>query len=149
MKLIVAVIRPEALPAVQAALDEPGVILASASAASGGEVESVYRGMRFQALQERLRVEIVVANDIVAPAVVDAVVRAASCGGLRAGDDGLVLLMELADCVRVPVRDSPLASGAGGRGTAAPGGNLADPKEPPRTRDSRPAAFAALFGKRP
>ncbi|HEV7500629.1 MAG TPA: P-II family nitrogen regulator [Vicinamibacteria bacterium] len=149
MKLIVAVIRPEALEAVQAALDEPGVTLASAGAASGGAVERVYRGVKFQALQARVRLEIVVANDTVAPTVLDAVVRAASCGGRRAGDDGLVLLMDLADCVRVPVRDGPYTSGAERPDLATHRETLVGPKEGRPTRDSRPAAFAARFGRRP
>ena len=81
MKLIVAIIRPEKLEAVQAALNERDVYLMTVSDVRGcgrqrGYTE-VYRGTEFQVrLLPKLKLEIAV-NDAFVEATVEAIVHAA------------------------------------------------------------------------
>lgn len=149
MKLIVAVIPQEALAAVQAALEEPGVRLVSVSVAGEPGAGGVYRGVGFAALWPRFRVEIFVPNDAAAPYVLDAVVRAASLSGERPGADGSVLMMDLETCVRIPSAEGRHARGTSVHDAAAPAEVSAGPDEPPPERESRHAALvSAVVGER-
>ena len=84
MKLIVAIIRPERLEAVQSALNERDVYLMTVSDVRGcgrqrGYTE-VYRGTEFQVrLLPKLKLEIAV-NDAFVEATIEAIVHAARTG---------------------------------------------------------------------
>ena len=101
MKMIVAIIRPERLEAVQAALDARQVYLASVSQVLGDRREpghtEIYRGRQFRVPPAKLRLEIVANDGFVDPAV-EAIVRAGTTG--RAGD-GEVFVLQLAERVRI------------------------------------------------
>jgi nitrogen regulatory protein PII len=101
VKVIVAVIHPDAMGAVQAALDEPGARVVSVAVAGEPGASGMYRGAAFDALWPRFRVEIVVPNDAAAPSVLEAVVRAATLGG-QPSVSGSVMMMDLDACVRIP-----------------------------------------------
>jgi nitrogen regulatory protein P-II 1 len=116
MKLIVAVIRPEQLEAVQAALAEQDVYLMTVSDVRGcgrqrGYTE-VYRGAEYQIrLLPKLKLEIAV-NEAFVEAAVEAIVHAARTGPTGTVGDGKIFVLPLDDCVRIRT---------GERGTAAIG----------------------------
>jgi nitrogen regulatory protein P-II 1 len=104
MKLIVAVIRPEKLQAVEAALHEHDVCLTSAGqvladAREAGPTE-IYRGRSVRVRPTKLRLELAVeAGDV--EAVVSAITRAAATGDRESFGDGMVFVLPLDACVRV------------------------------------------------
>lgn len=105
MKLIVAIIRPEKLEAVQAALNEVEVYLMTVTDVRGcgrqrGFTE-VYRGTEFQVrLLPKVKLEIAV-NDAFVEATIEAVVHAArATEGGKIGD-GKIFVLPLEDCVRI------------------------------------------------
>lgn len=116
MKLIVAVIRPERLEAVQAALNERDVYLMTVSDVRGcgrqkGMTE-VYRGTEMQIrLLPKLKLEIAV-NDAFVEAAVEAIIHAARTPEFGQVGDGKIFVFPLEDCVRIRT---------GERGTAAIG----------------------------
>src|SRR5919199_1160063 len=116
MKLIVAIIRPERLEAVQAPPDRPEVYLMTVSDVRGcgrqrGYTE-VYRGTEMEVrLVPKLKLEIAV-NDAFVEATVEAIVHAARSGDTGAVGDGKIFVLPLEDCVRIRT---------GERGTAAIG----------------------------
>src|SRR6478609_4230181 len=116
MKMIVAVIRPEKLEAVQAALHAADVYLMTVSDVRGcgrqrGFTE-VYRGTEFQVrLLPKLKLEIAV-NDAFVEATVEAIVHAARSGDTGQIGDGKIFVLALEDCVRIRT---------GERGTSAIG----------------------------
>jgi nitrogen regulatory protein P-II 1 len=105
MKLIVAIIRPEKLEAVQAALAEHDVYLMTVSDVRGcgrqrGYTE-VYRGTEFQVrLLPKLKLEIAV-NDAFVQAAVEAIVHSGRTGDTGQVGDGKIFVMPLDDCVRI------------------------------------------------
>src|SRR5215218_6022065 len=105
MKLVVAIIRPEKLEAVQAALNERDVYLMTVSGVRGcgrqrGYTE-VYRGTEFQVrLLPKLKLEIAV-NEAFVEATVEALVHAARTGDCGAIGDGKILVLPMDDCVRI------------------------------------------------
>jgi nitrogen regulatory protein P-II 2 len=105
MKLIVAVIRPEKLEAVQRALNEYAVYLMTVSDVRGcgrqrGFTE-VYRGSEFQVrLLPKLKLEIAV-NDAFVDAAVEAIVHASRTAETGQIGDGKIFVMPLDDCVRI------------------------------------------------
>lgn len=105
MKLIVAIIRPERLEAVQAALNERDVYLMTVSDVRGcgrqrGFTE-VYRGTEIQVrLLPKLKIEIAV-NDAFVEAAVEAIVHAARSGETGQIGDGKIFVQPLDDCVRI------------------------------------------------
>lgn len=105
MKLIVAIIRPERLEAVQQALNERDVYLMTVSDVRGcgrqrGYTE-VYRGTEIQVrLLPKIKLEIAVSEPFVESAV-EAIVHAArtpDCGQIG---DGKIFVLPLEDCVRI------------------------------------------------
>lgn len=142
MKVIVAVIHPDAMGAVQAAIDEPGARVVSLSVAGEPGARGVYRGAAFDALWQRFRVEIVVPNDAAAPSVLDAVVRAASLGGQPTAN-GSVMMMDLEACVRVPSTDVAGTAGTSVRDAAPPSDVVARPVKHAIEHQSRQAAFVS------
>jgi nitrogen regulatory protein P-II 1 len=115
VKLIVAIIRPERLEAVQAALREAETCLLCVSQVVGNGRDDVfteiYRGREIRRPRPKLRLEIAVPDALVQGAV-EGIARAASiCGPGRQGN-GNVFVMQLEECVRVPGSETePLATG--------------------------------------
>lgn len=105
MKLITAIIRPEKLEAVQAALSERDVYLMTVTDVRGcgrqrGFTE-VYRGTEFQVrLLSKLKLEIAV-NDPFVEAAIEAIVHAARTGETGQLGDGKIFVVDLEDCVRI------------------------------------------------
>src|SRR5262249_19690003 len=101
MKLVVAIIRPEKLEEVQAALNERDVYLMTVSDVRGcgrqrGYTE-VYRGTEFQVrLLPKVKLEIAVDD-----AFVEAIVHAARMGETGQIGDGKIFVLPLEDCVRI------------------------------------------------
>jgi nitrogen regulatory protein P-II 1 len=105
MKLIVAIIRPERLDAVQAALNEREVFLMTVTDVRGcgrqrGHTE-VYRGTEVQIrLVPKVKLEIAVNEAFVEPTI-EAIVHAARSGGTGQIGDGKIFVLPLEDCVRI------------------------------------------------
>jgi nitrogen regulatory protein P-II 1 len=105
MKLVVAIIRPEKLEAVQNALAERDVYLMTVSDVRGcgrqrGYTE-VYRGTEIQVrLLPKLKLEIAV-NEPFVEATVEAVVHAARTPETGRIGDGKIFVLPLEDCVRI------------------------------------------------
>src|SRR5262245_13020367 len=105
MKLIVAIIRPERLEAVQAALAARDVYLMTVTdvrgcGRQGGHTE-VYRGTQFQVrLLPKLKLEIAV-NEAFVEATVEAIVHAARTPEIGHIGDGKIFVLSLEDCVRI------------------------------------------------
>jgi len=102
MKLIIAYIQPERLTAVKQALYEREVFKMSVTNALGcgqqkGYHES-YRGVDFEVnLLKKVRVEIAVNDDFVAPAI-EGIVKGARTGEIG---DGKIFVVDLTDCIRI------------------------------------------------
>jgi len=105
MKMIVAIIRPEKLEAVQEALAKRDVYLMTVTDVRGcgrqrGYTE-VYRGTEIQVrLLPKLKLEIAV-NDAFVEATIEAVVHAARMGETGQIGDGKIFVQPLEDCVRI------------------------------------------------
>jgi nitrogen regulatory protein P-II 1 len=105
MKMIVAIIRPERLEDVQAALARSDVYLMTVSDVRGcgvqGGYTEVYRGTEFKVrLLQKLKLEIAV-NDAFVEAAVEAIVHAARSGETGQIGDGKIFVLPLDDCVRI------------------------------------------------
>jgi nitrogen regulatory protein P-II 1 len=105
MKMVVAIIRPEKLDAVQSALNEREVYLMTVTDVRGcgrqrGFTE-VYRGTELQIrLLPKLKLEIAV-NDAFVDATVEAIVHAARTAETGQIGDGKIFVLPLEDCVRI------------------------------------------------
>ena len=105
MKMIVAVIRPERLEAVQKALAERDVYLMTVTDVRGcgrqrGFTE-VYRGTEFQVrLLPKLKLEIAI-NDAFVEATIEAIVHAARSAETGQIGDGKIFVLPMDDCVRI------------------------------------------------
>jgi len=105
MKMIVAIIRPEHLEAVQASLNAHDVYLMTVSDVRGcgrqrGFTE-VYRGTEIQIrLLPKIKLEIAV-NDPFVEATIESIVHAARTGETGQIGDGKIFVLPLEDCVRI------------------------------------------------
>lgn len=105
MKMIVAIIRPDKLEAVQRALNDRDVYLMTVTDVRGcgrqrGFTE-VYRGTEFQVrLLPKLKLEIAV-NDAFVEATIEAVVHSARSGDTGQVGDGKIFVLPMDDCVRI------------------------------------------------
>jgi nitrogen regulatory protein P-II 1 len=105
MKLIIAIIQPEKLEAVEQALNERDVYLMTVSDVRGcgrqrGYTE-VYRGSEFRVrLLPKVKLEIAV-NDAFVQATIEAIVHAARTGETGQIGDGKIFVLALEDCVRI------------------------------------------------
>jgi nitrogen regulatory protein P-II 1 len=102
MKLIVALIQPERLPAVKRALFEARVYKMTVTNALGAGEEpgyhETYRGVRHEVtLLKKVRVEIAVNEDFVEPTV-SAIIKGARTNNIG---DGKIFVMDLGECVRI------------------------------------------------
>jgi nitrogen regulatory protein P-II 1 len=105
MKLIVAIIRPEKLEAVQAALNERDVYLMTVSDVRGcgrqRGYSELYRGTEYKTrLLPKLKLEIAV-NDSFVDATMEAIVHAARAETGGQVGDGKIFVLSLEDCVRI------------------------------------------------
>jgi nitrogen regulatory protein P-II 1 len=105
MKLIIAVIRPERLEAVQDALRGEDVYLMTVSdvrgcGRQGGHTE-FYRNTEFRVrLLPKIKLEIAV-NDAFVEAAVEAIVHAARTADTGQIGDGKIFVLPLEDCIRI------------------------------------------------
>src|SRR6266436_3177597 len=105
MKMIVAIIRPERLEAVQKALNEHDVYLMTVSDVRGcgrqrGYTE-MYRGTELKVrLLPKLKLEIAV-NDAFVDVTVEAIVHASRTGETGQIGDGKIFVLPLDDCIRI------------------------------------------------
>src|ERR1700709_544468 len=99
MKLIIAIIRPEQLEAVQVALSEREIFLMTASDVRGcgrqrGYTENYRGGEGFVRLLSKVKLEIAVNDEYAAPAV-EAIKTAAKTGKIG---DGKIFVLPLEEC---------------------------------------------------
>src|SRR2546430_10053476 len=104
MKMIVAIIRPEKLDAVQEALEEKKVGLMTVSNVHGCGTQrgytEVFRGGKIPVrLLPKLKLEIAVNEDFVKPTI-DAIMTAARSEPGKIGD-GKIFVLELDQCYRI------------------------------------------------
>jgi nitrogen regulatory protein P-II 2 len=102
MKLVIAYIRPESLPAVKQALFEREVFKLSVTNALGcGQQKGyheTYRGADIEVtLLKKVRLEIAVNDDFVQPTV-EAIIEGAKSGKIG---DGKIFVQDLTDCIRI------------------------------------------------
>ena len=102
MKLVIAYIRPESLPAVKQALFEKEVFKLSVTNALGcGQQKGyheTYRGADIEvSLLKKVRLEIAVNEDFVEPTV-EAIIAGAKSGKIG---DGKIFVHSLDDCIRI------------------------------------------------
>jgi nitrogen regulatory protein P-II 1 len=102
MKLITAIVRPERLPEVKAALFRAGVtgISISRVAGHGGEHEVVgtYRGTTVvMEFQEKVKVEMACSEPFVEPTI-QAILASARSGEVG---DGKIFVQDLKECIRI------------------------------------------------
>lgn len=105
MRLIVAIIRPERLEAVQQSLAECDVYLMTLTEVLGcGKqrgLTEVYRGDQHEErFVPKLKVEIAV-TDAFVEETVEAIVRAARSGETGKVGDGKIFVLPLEDCIRI------------------------------------------------
>ncbi len=110
MKMIVAIIRPEKLEAVQQELNKREVYLMTVSDVRGcgrqrGFTEQ-YRGAEFQVrLLPKVKIEIAV-NEPFVEATVEAIVHAARTTTTGQIGDGKIFVLSMEDCVRIRTGES-------------------------------------------
>jgi nitrogen regulatory protein P-II 2 len=105
VKLIVAIIRPEKLEAVQKALNDRDVYLMTVSDVRGCGMQrgytEVYRSQEFQIrLLSKLKLEIAV-NEAFVEATIEAIVHSARTGDTGQIGDGKIFVLPMEDCVRI------------------------------------------------
>jgi nitrogen regulatory protein P-II 1 len=105
MKMIIAIIRPERLEAVQTALSEQDIYLMTVTDVRGcgrqrGYTET-YRGAEFQVrLLPKVKLEIAV-NDAFAEAAIEAIAQASRTPQTGQIGDGKIFVLPLEDCIRI------------------------------------------------
>ncbi len=103
--MLIAIIRPEKLDAIQGALDEPGVRLMSVTKVADRQMPGLtgtYRGAEVRVPQPKLRLEVVVVNDALVQWAIEAIARAGSTGDSGHLVEGNIFVMPLVECVRIP-----------------------------------------------
>jgi nitrogen regulatory protein P-II 1 len=102
MKLVIAIIQPNKLDDVIAALDEQKIFLKTVSNVLGcgrqKGVSEVYRGVREAGnLLKKVRIEIAVNDEYLTPTI-DAITKAAKTGKVG---DGKIFVLDLGECIRI------------------------------------------------
>lgn len=123
MKLIVAIIRPEKLDVVAAALEKQDACLLSVCQVLSDGREpgytEVYRGREVRVRRPKLRVE-AMTEDLLVEGVVEALARAAAPGGPWRSGDGQVFVLPVEASVPVCEREREPATGESGNGRRWP-----------------------------
>jgi nitrogen regulatory protein P-II 1 len=104
MKLVVALIPPERLEAVQEVVDDPAASIVAVSEVGDvrePRLKAFYRGGEYAVARPRMRVEIAVVNEALVPSLVNAIRQAASTGETGRHGCGDVLVIPLDECVRI------------------------------------------------
>jgi len=104
MKLVVAVIPPERLGAVQDPVDDPAASIVAVSQVGDmrkPRLKAFYRGGEFEVPRPRLRLEIAVVNEALVASVVNAILLAGVTSESGCQSCGDVLVMPLDECVRI------------------------------------------------
>jgi len=106
MKLIVAAIRAEKLSAMQRALDGMEVHLMHTGVVADvwHQRRCIYRGVEYQVPQARLRVEILVLNEMRLSCVVEAINRAAFASSSGLYESGDIFVVHLDEWVSIRAR---------------------------------------------
>ena len=104
MKLITAMIRSDKLEAIQTAVAERDASVTYASEVTDFRepVTAAYRGSRYRTYRQKMRVEIVVVNDLMVQEVVDAIVQAASIDDSGRNGNSSIFVTTLDQWVRIP-----------------------------------------------
>ena len=112
MKLIVAMIDPERVEAVQAALYDTGTTLLYASEAGDlrEHTTEMYRGLHYRVPKARIRLEAVVINEMRVHETVDAIAAAASEGGSSQCAMGNIMVLPLDECIPVRAQEGGFAA---------------------------------------
>ena len=116
MKMIVAIIRPDKVEAVQEALSESEVYLMTASDVRGcgrqrGYQETYRGGKGVIRLLSKVKLEIAVNEDFVEPTV-NAIMSAGRTGPEGRIGDGKIFILPLEDCIRIRTgEEGPVAIG--------------------------------------
>ena len=103
MKLIVAMIRPEMLGPVRAALEERDVMLMCAGLVNDLRHTQTarYRGVQYRTSQARMRIEALVVNEMLVPEIVATINRTASAPGVPFGESGDILVGQFDEWVAI------------------------------------------------
>jgi len=104
MKLITAMVRSDKLEAIQAAVAERDASVTYASEITDlrEKVTASYRNSQYRAYRQKIRVEIVVVNDLIVQDVIDAIAQAASIGDSARKGSGSIFVTTLEQWVRIP-----------------------------------------------
>ena len=104
MKLVIAVISPDKLEAVRGALPEPDAYIYYVNLVGDvhDPVRSSYRGGTYLEPRGRLRVEIIVVNEMLLDEVIRAVMRAASSETGHGFHSGNIFVLPLENWIRIP-----------------------------------------------
>ena len=102
MKLIIAYIQPEKLPAVKRSLAESKVwrmsVTTSLGCGSQGGYQETYRGAELEVnLLKKIRIECAVNDDFVEPTI-EAIIKGARTGKIG---DGKIFVLPLERCIRI------------------------------------------------
>jgi nitrogen regulatory protein PII len=112
MKLVIAAISPDKLEAVRCALPEPDAYIYYVNLVGDvhDPIRSSYRGGSFLEPRGRLRVEIIVVNEMLLDEVVRAVMLAASSESGHGFRSGNIFVLPLENWIRIPDGNSSPAA---------------------------------------
>jgi nitrogen regulatory protein PII len=104
MKLITAMVRSDKLEAVHTAATERDASVSYVSEITDMRepVTAAYRGSRYRTYRQKMRVEIVVVNDLMVQDVINAIAQAASSGDSERNGSGSIFVTTLDQWVRIP-----------------------------------------------
>ena len=113
MKLITVIVRSNNLDAIQTALGENGAYVTYASETTDlrEPVITAHRGGRYRTFRQKLRIEIVVVNDLIVQDVIDAITRAESGGDSERITCENIFVTTLEQWVRIPAASPHPAPG--------------------------------------
>jgi len=114
MKLVVAVISPDKIDLVRDALPEPDACIYYINQVGDirEPVEGTYRCQKYLEPRVRLRVEIIVVNEMLLQEVVDTVMKAAATDSERHVSSGNIFVLPLDAWYRIPSRQANSAETA-------------------------------------
>jgi nitrogen regulatory protein PII len=106
MKLVVAVIAPDIFDLVRSALPEPDAYIYYVNQVGDirEPVQGLYRGQNYHEPRARLRVEIIVVNEMLLDEVVDAVMTAAASNTSGHVSNGNIFVLPLDAWHRIPTQ---------------------------------------------